>query len=417
MSPGPRAALALAALAVAAVLVPLSVVILAAVALATATAVDALAVRRPPDVARQVPPVLARGVPVAVRIAATAGGFRVRVRQPSTADVSVDPPEADGVLEAVLVPRRRGRHRLPSPVTRTTGPLGLGRWDHSAGAGGEVVVYPDLPAARRLALAVRQGRFGGQGLRSRGPLGLGTEFDLVRDYVADDDVRQVNWRATARMDRPMSNHYRADQDREVVCVVDTGRLMAAPLPGPDPQTRLDAVLDAVAAVAMVADEVGDRCGAVAFDAAVTRRLPPRRRGGRAVVDALFDLEPSAVDSDYELAFRAVTRAKRSLVMVFSDLLDESAARPLVEAVPVLGRRHAVVVVTVADPDLAALVRTPPTGPLDAYAASVAVEILDARARVVGRLRGAGAEVVEAPPARLAAACVGTYLRLKARARL
>lgn len=418
MSPAPRAAWALAAVAVAAVLVPVPLALLAGLAVATATVVDALGARRRPEIGRRVPVVLARGVPAPVTVhAAAPGARRVRVRQPSTAELVVDPAEADDHLDAVLVPRRRGRHRLGPPVARVVGPLGLGRWDHRGADETEVVVYPDLPGARRLALAVRQGRFGGEGRRRRGPLGLGTDFESVRDYTPDDDIRQVNWRVTARVARPMSNQYRVDQDRDIVCVVDAGRLMAAPLPGPEPQTRLDAALDAVTAVALVADELGDRCGAVAFDASIRRRISPRRRAGHSVVEALFDLEPTGVDSDYELAFRTVGRAKRSLVLVLTDLLEEGAARPLLDAIPVLARRHAVVVATVADPDLAATVGTAPANPLDAYAASVAVEVLDGRAEVVHKLVKAGAEVVEAPPDQLAAACVAAYLRLKSRARV
>ena len=418
MSPTSRVAWALAVLAAAALVVPVAVVVLAALALAAATTVDALAVRRSPEVERHVSAVLARGVPASLTVtAAVPAARRVHVRQPATPDLPVEPSEAQAQLDAVLVPRRRGRHRLPAVASRAVGPLGLGRWDHPAAGEVEVVVYPDVPAARRLALAVRQGRFGEQGRLRRGPLGLGTEFESVRDYSPDDDIRQVNWRVTARLERPMSNTYRVDQDRDVVVVVDAGRLMAAPLAGTPPLTRLDAALDAATAVALVADEMGDRCGAVAFDGEVRRRLPPCRRGGRAVVETLLDLEPAPVDSDYELAFRTVGRAKRSLVVVFTDLLEEGAARPLTDAVPVLARRHAVVVASVADPDLLGLVRTPPVTPLDAYAASVAVEVLDARARVVHQLRRAGAEVVEAPPGQLAAACVGAYLGLKRRARV
>ncbi|HET7488995.1 MAG TPA: DUF58 domain-containing protein [Acidimicrobiales bacterium] len=416
MSPAPRAGWVMGALAVAAVIVPVPLVLLAVLALATATVVDALAVRRLPVAERRVAAILARGVPAPVAVE-VAPGRRVRARQPSTADLVVEPPEAAGGLEAVLLPRRRGRHMLPPAAVRSTGPLGLGRWDHRVTGPTEVLVYPDLPAARRLALAVRQGRFGGEGRRRRGHLGLGTDFESIRDYSPDDDIRQVNWQASERLDRPMSNQYRVDQDRDVVCLVDAGRLMAAPLPGPPVQTRLDAALDAVAAVALVADELGDRCGAVAFDAAVRRQVAPRRKGGRPVVEALFDLEPAGADSDYELAFRAVARAKRSLVLVYTDLLEEGAARPLLEAMPVLARRHAVVVASVVDPDLAAIVATPPVVPLDAYEAAVAVEVLDARARVAHQLGRAGAEVVEAPPGRLGAASVAAYLRLKDRARV
>jgi uncharacterized protein (DUF58 family) len=294
------------------------------------------------------------------------------------------------------------------------GPLGLAAWYRRGGEPAEVLVYPDLPAAWRLVLAVRQGRFRDPGRLTRGPLGLGTDFESIRDYLPDDDIRQVNWRATARLGRPMSNQYRVEQDRDVVCMLDAGRLMAAPL---GDRTRLDATVDAATAVALVADEVGDRAGVIAFDDRVCRRLPPARGGGDAVVRAVFDVEPTMVDSDYELAFRAVGSGKRAFVLVLTDLLEEAAAQPLLDAMPVLARRHAVAVAGVTDPDLEQMVHAPPKSPADVYTAAVALDVLDARARVAAQLRRAGADVVEARPDLLPNACVGAYLRAKARARV
>ena len=135
------------------------------------------------------------------------------------------------------MPRRRGRHVLGPVALRSEGPLGLGRWRHEGGGEQEVTVYPDVPAARRLALAVQQGRFRAAGRLTRGPLGLGTEFESIRDYEPDDDIRQVNWRATERMQRPMSNQYRVEQDREVMLLIDAGRLMASPLCRPHAARR------------------------------------------------------------------------------------------------------------------------------------------------------------------------------------
>ena len=414
MAPTPRAALALALAAVTALFVPLWLSGLLAVAVVGAVAADALTVRRAPRVRRTHPGVLSRGVPAPLGLELEDASGSVRVRQPVPPDVRLDPREADERLEATLTPVRRGRHPLPAAAVRSQGPLGLGAWYHRAGEEGELVVYPDLPSARRIALAVARGRFLEGGQRGRGPLGLGTEFESIRDYLPDDDVRQVNWRATARMGRPMSNQYRIDRDRELMCLVDCGRLMAAPL---GELTRLDAAVDAVTAVALVADELGDRIGAVAFDAEVRHHLRPRRDGGRRVVQTLFDVEPAAVESDYELAFRIAEGAKRSFVLVLTDLLEPSAAQSLVDAVPVLARRHEVVVASVADPDLRAAVTTPPQRELDVFAAAAAVDVLDAQAEAARLVRRAGASVVEAPPRELGAACVRSYLRAKARARL
>jgi uncharacterized protein (DUF58 family) len=413
VTPTPRAAFALALVSLSLLVLPVPVAILLAVALAAATAVDAWWVRRPPELARHAPTHVARGVPTPLRIEA-AEPVRTRIRQPLPPDLVLDPAQAEGVLEAQLVAHRRGRHTLPPPVARRSGPLGLAAWTHEVGEAADVVVYPDLPAARRLASSVRAGKFRDEGLRRQGPLGLGTEFESVRDYVPDDDIRHVNWRATARLDRPMSNQYRIERDRDVVCVVDCGRLMAAPFAD---RTRLDAALDAAVAVAAVADVLGDRCGAIAFAGEVLRTLPPRRAGARDVVSALFDLEPLPVESDYELAFAQIRGVKRAFVLVLTDLLEESAAQPLVEALPVVARRHAVAVAGSADPDLDAAVQDEPRLAGDVYRAAVALDVLGARARAAARLQRAGATVVEAPPATLAAMCVRTYLRAKWLARL
>jgi uncharacterized protein (DUF58 family) len=414
MSPAPRAAAILAVIGVVTALTAPAVGLLAAAALVGAVAVDALAVRRRPRVRRDAPEHMARGVAGPLRIAAERDGpGRVRLRQPAPPALALEPREGDGGLDATIVPRRRGRHVLGPVALRSEGPLRLGRWRHEAAGEHEVTVYPDLPSARRLALAVRQGRFRAAGRLTRGPLGLGTDFESIRDYEVDDDIRQVNWRATERMQRPMSNQYRVEQDRELMLLLDAGRLMASPL---GDRTRLDAAVDAAVAVALVADAVGDRAGVLAFDREVRRRLAPRRAGGRAVVRALLDLEPRPLEPDYELAFRSVEGAKRSLMLIFCDLLEETAARPLVDAVPVLSRRHAVTVASVRDPDLDGVLATPPDDQHALGAQAVALDVLGARTRVAHMLRRTGAQVIEAPADGLAAACVTGYLRAKARGR-
>jgi uncharacterized protein (DUF58 family) len=404
-----RTVLVLVAVAASALVVPGAVVGIAVAVLAGLVIADALLARGAPRVTRTLPAVLARGVGVPLRITVQDAGEGIRVRQPLVPDLALDVREGDGGLAATLTPRRRGRHVLPAVALRIRGPLGLGAWQHRAAGEQEVTVFPDLPSARRLALAVREGRFRDPGVRTRGPVGLGTEFERVRDYLPDDDIRQVNWRATARAGRPMSNQHRVEQDQEIMVVMDVGRLMAAPL---GDRTRCDEALDAATALALVADELSDRCGVLAFDDEIRRRVRPGRGSGTNVIRATFDLEPSERDSDYELAFRTVGGGKRALVVVLTDLLDEAAARALVDAVPVLTRRHAVLVASARDPDVERLAAGD-----DALLATAATNLLTARSRAAAAVRGAGAQVIEATPGTLNAACVRAYLYAKSRRRL
>ncbi|HET6173963.1 MAG TPA: DUF58 domain-containing protein [Gaiellales bacterium] len=412
MTPTPRAALLLALCAAGAVLAGWRVAAVLAAAVAAAVAVDALCARRPPVLEREHPPVVPRGAPSRLAVKLRADG-PVRVRQALPADVTLEPQEADGELAGELVARRRGRHVLPPVGVRATGPLGLGAWHHRLGGDAELLVYPDLVGARRLALAARRGQLPESGRRARGSFGLGTAFEAVREYAPDDDVRQINWRATARLGRPMSNQYRIDQDREVRCLLDAGRLSAASSAG---GTLLDVALDALIAVCATADELGDRSGALAFADRVLRDVKPSRLGAAAVARSLFDVEPVDVDSDYELAFRTVAGGKRGFVLVLADLVDEAAARALIDAVPVLARRHAVCVASVRDDALDGLLARQPGDLRDAYAMTVALDMRRARALAARRVAAAGAAVVEARPQRFAAACVSAYVRAKARGR-
>jgi uncharacterized protein (DUF58 family) len=418
LRPTRRAALALAAIALATVALPIGLVVpvLAAAVVAGASAVDLVLARRiRPRPQRSPVPTLALATPVPYELEVSLPpAVSARLRQPTPPELAVAPPEVAGaVLAGRLTGRHRGIHVLPPAVLRTSGPLGLGSCDHRVADALEVTVLPDLPAARRMAAARRQGRASEEG-RIRSRLGIGTELESIRDYSPDDDVRQINWRASARVGRAMSNQYRVEENRDLICALDTGRLMASPV---GTLTRLDVALDAVAALAVAAEDAGDRVGTVAFAAAVTRRLSPRRRGAEAVVRTLFDLEPTEVESDYERAFIEVGRHKRALIALFTDLVDESASRSLLAACPVLVRRHAVLVVSCRDPDLHAAVAEAPGDVGDVLRAAVALDLLDGRRRVAERLRGFGAVVVEAPPERLGATCVHAYLALKQRARL
>jgi uncharacterized protein (DUF58 family) len=412
VTPTTRCAWLLAAVAVAGLALPIWAAVAAALALLTATLIDGVAVHDAPRIERGLDKVLSRGVAASLTVVAQTHDARhVLLRQPATPALEVHTRPDARSLNGEVLGVARGRHSLPGVAAASVGPLGLARWHHRDGAPTEVLVYPDLLTGRRLALRLRQGRAATGGRLRRGPLGLGTEFESIRDYSPDDDIRQVNWRASSRLGRAMSNQYRVEQDQDVLCLLDTGRLMAAPL---DRGTLLDAALDAATAVALVADELGDRCGAIAFDASVRRAVEPRRRGGDRVVRALFDLHPTLEDSDFERAFLRVGGSRRGLVLVFTDLIDEQAAGSLVRAAPMLTRRHAVLVVGIRDPAL----ETAASDRDDDVATTLAaLSVLHARATAVMRIRRAGADVVLAPADSLPERCVQAYLRAKARARL
>src|SRR5262249_13108391 len=137
----------------------------------------------------------------------------------------------------------------------------------------------------------------------------------------------------------------------------------------------------------------------------------------AAVRATFDLQAAIVDSDYERAFQRVGGAKRAFVLVLTDLLDEAAARSLAEALPVLARRHAVIVASATDPDVDALLGAAPPDARPALPMAAALALRAPRARAAAPPRASGAPFIVAPPPPLSPACVRAYPAAKSRARL
>jgi uncharacterized protein (DUF58 family) len=316
-----------------------------------------------------------------------------------------------GRARARICPRRRGLIRIGPGAARVLGPRGLGWRRVVAGPAREVRVDPPVEALRRLSLDANRARW--QGGRTGRLRGVGSEFEALRDYRRDDDSRWIDWKATARRRKLTSREYQVDEHQSVVFLVDTGRLMAAE---DGERSKLDHALGAALAIGHAAMTRGDNLGVLAFDRVVRGELAPARGRGQAVRlhETLSRLEPTLVEPDYAGAFARLRRTvrKRSLVLVFTDLVDESVSAELIRAVAAGRRRHLVIVVTLSDRELVEQLAREPAAPLDAYRSAVAADALLLRDAAVRRLRGSGVVVVDTPADRLAAAAVEAYLRVR-----
>lgn len=328
------------------------------------------------------------------------------------------PPGEGAQVTTALHPGRRGRFTLPSLTVRTRGPLGLVARQHRRANAATVEVHPAFRSRREAELRITRGRILDVGLRSARALGRGTEFEALRDYTPDDEVRRVDWAATARVGRPIVRTYRAERNQTVLVLLDSGRLMAG-MVGDVP--RLDHAMDAAMALTTVATRLGDRAGLMAFSSRVRAGVPPRRDRGQLgrVTRAMFDLEPDLTESAYEEVFGiAVARQRRrSLLVLLTELSSEALAETLVPALPLLLSRHLVLVGSVQDPEVETWRTTPPVDVDGAYRAAGAVTVRRARNRTADLLVQMGAHVVDAPPGELAARLADAYLEVKATGRL
>ncbi|HMA47657.1 MAG TPA: DUF58 domain-containing protein, partial [Frankiaceae bacterium] len=248
--------------------------------------------------------------------------------------------------------------------------------------------------------------------------GQGSEFDSLRDYVVGDDVRAVDWRATARRSTVAVRTYRPERDRRVIIALDTGRTSAGRV-GDEP--RLDHALDAALLLAALAQRAGDRVDLLAHDA-VPRAAVSSGSLSAGVLPRLVDtmalLEPALLEADHGGIVSAVLRVarRRSLVVLFTDLVPAVIEEGLLPALPALTARHTVLVAALRDPRVGELAAG--RGEVVAvYGAAAAERTLAERRRLTALLRRRGVEVVDAPPATYAPAVADAYLALKAAGRL
>lgn len=333
--------------------------------------------------------------------------------------VRVEVPAGGQVTATVQIePGRRGRFELREIVLRAEGPLGLAARQDRQLRPATVRVYPSFASRDEAELRINRARILDVGLRSAQGRGGGTEFDAMREYGPDDEFRRVDWSATARAGKPIVRTYRAERNQTVLCLLDGGRVMAgrvADVP------RVEHAMDAVMMLTSVATRLGDRAGLIAFDREIRAVVAPshaRAQLGR-VTEAMYELEPELVESDYEAAFvEALARfRRRALLVVFTELSEQAVADTLLPALPLVARDHVVVLASVQDPVVVALARSVPDDAAATYAKAAAVAALEERRRLTVRLRRMGITVVDAPPGRLAPALADAYLKVKATGRL
>jgi uncharacterized protein (DUF58 family) len=376
------------------------------------------------------------GQPVDAMLVAANGGrrrFRGQLRdawapsaraQPRAHTVDIAAGQQQRIVTR-LRPTRRGDQQSAVVTARSFGPLGLAGRQSSHRVPWRVRILPPFLSRKHLPSRLAKLREI-DGLLPVLIRGQGTEFDSLREYVVGDDVRSIDWRATARRADVVVRTWRPERDRRVLVVLDTGRTSAGRV-GVDPTAsdpagwpRLDWSMDAALLLAALASRAGDHVDFLAHD-----RVPragvynaSRTELLAQLVGAMAPLQPALVESDATAMVAAIQRRtrRRSLVVLLTDLNASALNEGLMPVLPQLSARHQVIVAAVADPrvDLLAGGRSDAA---QVYDAAAAERSRNDRRTIASRLRRGGVDVVDAPPEELAPALADRYLAMKAAGRL
>ncbi len=320
-------------------------------------------------------------------------------------------PGAFTAITYRLQPDQRGPATFGQPHVRIDSPLKLWRRTRRIGPLSEVKVFPDFSQLLGHTLSATDRRAPAAGAIRRRRRGEGTDFLQLREYRQGDSLRSIDWKATARRNKPISREYQEERDQQVVFLLDTGRRMQA---RDDVTTHFDHALNAVLTLAFLAQKQGDAVGLLTFGGA-TRWLAPAK--GRTGLDRLlagvYDLQPSDVAPDYMAAATTLLSrlGKRAFVVIITNLRDEDDT-DMRQACELMSTRHLVMCASLREKVMDSARSTEVHTFADALRYSATVHYMQQRRTAIRRLGIRSERLIDITPEQLSATLVNRYLDIK-----
>ncbi len=389
------------------------------------TLVDALTGRARASLSVALPASAAVGETVEARVGVTVDA----ARPPALAEVALDPDPLlamedggrawlglDAGRALALLPvatRRRGTARIARASVRWRGDLGLAWHEHTLPVDARMPILPDIRPVRRRGPELMR-RYAA-GLVTQADRGEGTDFDALVEYRAGMDKRAIDWKQSARHGRLDAKEYVTERNNQLVLAIDAGRQMAEPVAG---LPRVDRAVSAALLTAWIALKLGDRVSLFSF--AAQPEVSSGFVGGAGafaqVQRVAANIEYGTGETNFTLALTTLAQRlhRRSLVVLFTEVTDLTAAEFLVRAAAQMTTRHLLLVVVLRDEELEAIVDRAPATPDDVTRAVTAAALLRDRLLVLTKLRHLGAHVIEAVHDGVGEALVRGYLDLKRR---
>jgi uncharacterized protein (DUF58 family) len=311
---------------------------------------------------------------------------------------------------------RRGDGVFGDVHLRVAGALGLAWRQRRVSLTALVRVVPGVLEVKRYRLLGLRNRLREAGFRTVRQRGEGGAFESLREYARGDDPRTLDWKATARRGNLIVRQFELERRQNVMIAIDAGRLMTQKV---GDRERLDYALTAALLLADVARVHDDSVGLLVFSDRVEAFIPPARNSLTRLAEALGEVHAKMVEPNYPAAFTYLSRQvrKRSLLVLFTDLIDPLASAAVVAQLSRAADRHLPLAVAIRNPELESAAALPPTDEAAVYRRAAAEELLQARAAALAAMQRAGVLVADTRPGDAVPAVVNRYLEVKRRGML
>ena len=314
-------------------------------------------------------------------------------------------------LKYSIVPRERGPAEFGLIGCRVSSSWRLWEKNYYFGEPQQSKIYPNYKPLFRSSFVGSDQLYADLGLQLRQRRGEGTDFHQLRDFRVGDSLRQVDWRATARFQKPISREYQDERDQQVVFLLDCGRRMRAK---DGDISHFDHALNALLISAFVALRQGDSVGLLSF-AGSSRWVAPIK--GRfqitRLLDQIYDLRSSPVTSDYlEVAQQLMTRQSRRSLIVLISSLEPQDEEDLVKAAQLLSQHHLVMIASMRQQALTDTLSAEVVSIDDALKYCGVTHHMQNQATMFAELRSNNIIVADTPPAYMHSTLINEYMSLK-----
>lgn len=318
-------------------------------------------------------------------------------------------------LRYSLIPTERGEYTFGHLNIFASSPIGFIQRRFQFDEGQQVPVYPSFMQMRQFEMHAISDRLQDLGIKKIRRIGHTMEFDQIREYVHGDDVRSINWKATARAGDLMVNQYQDERSQQVYSVIDTGRVMKMPFEG---LTLLDYAINASLAISNIALAKQDKAGIITFGDRGCTIVPAQKKQAHIyrIQEGLYNVDTDFRESDFHrlLTFLYGKVRQRSLILLFTNFPTLSGLERKLPVLKHIASSHLLVNIFFVNTELEELLQTPPQTEEQIYIKTIAEKFRHDKKQIVKVLSQHGIHTILTPPEALSINTINKYLELKAR---
>ena len=319
------------------------------------------------------------------------------------------------IIQYSLRPVKRGEYSFGALNILVQSPLNLISRRFRFSSDKMVPVYPSYLQMRKYELLAISQRLTETGIKKIRRIGHNQEFELIKEYISGDDIRTVNWKATARKSRLMVNQYQDERSQQIYSLIDKGRVMQMPFNG---LSLLDYAINASLVISNIAIKKSDKAGLITFQDKIGSVLSASRLNNQmtTIQEVLYNQKTAFLETDYSVLYTTIRRSvsQRSLLLLFTNFESVYSLQRQLPYLINLAKQHLLVVIFFENTELKSLIEKKTKNLKEVYHKALAERFSFEKKMIVKELQKVGIQSILTPPEKLTVNTINKYLELKAR---